>query len=111
MTNRKPLVGDTIWYFPPAEDQIAKSNNNKGIVAAIITRAWGFDATCAVNLKVIPDHGPIQDRGSVVSMYTLKGTRTWCFPGDFPLDADGVPIFEAIDKPVFPKESTIQTGL
>lgn len=94
-TKRIPQIGDTVWYFPPAEDLTAKSNNNKGVIPAIITRNWGPDCTCACNIKIIPDHGSMQDRGSVASMYVVKGTRTWCFPGDFPLDVDGVPIFDS----------------
>jgi hypothetical protein len=104
LTKRVPKIGDTVWYFPPAEDLVAKSNNNKGVVCAKVTRAWGTDATSALNIKIFPDHGPVQDRGSVASMYAVQGTRTWCFPGDFPLDGNGAPIFmqdsseEAVDS-------------
>ena len=90
---RVPKVSDDVWYFPPGEDLVGKSNNNKGVVAAKVTRVWGTDNTSAINIKIFPDHGPVQDRGSVASMYAVKGTRTWCFPGDFPLDGDGAPIF------------------
>jgi hypothetical protein len=101
-SKRIPQVGDTVWYYPPAEDQIGRSNNNKGVVSASITRVWGTDATCAVNIKIFPDHGPVQDRGSVTSMYAVKGTRTWCFPGDFPLDSESAPIFA--EMPQFPND-------
>jgi hypothetical protein len=101
-TKRIPQIGDTVWYFPPAEDVVAKSNNNRGVITGTITRVWGQDCSCAVNMKIFPDHGPVQDRGSVMSMYMAQATRTWCFPGDVDLDHNGAPIFsenvsEAVD--------------
>lgn len=108
LTKRIPQIGDTVWYFPPKEDAAARSNNNKGVIPATITRVWGSDCTCAVNLKIFPDHGPVQDRGSVGSMYVIPGTRTWCFPGDFPLDEDSAPIFgDEVGKQAV---DTIRTG-
>jgi hypothetical protein len=95
---RVPKVGDTVWYYPPSEDLVGRSNNNRGVVAAKITRAWGDTRDTALNLKIFPDHGPVQDRGSVASMYAVKGTRTWCFPGDFKLDSEGAPIFESSEQ-------------
>lgn len=109
MISRKPQVGDSVWYFPPSEDAVARSNNNKGVVSAQITRVWGTDNTSAVNLKIFPDHGPVQDRGSVASMHSVQGTRTWCYPGDFNLDKDGAPIFGDFSGESLQNLDTLQT--
>lgn len=59
---RMPKVGETILFTPNPDDTVSRSNSNDGPVAAIVTRVW---SSICVNLKVIPDHGPMQDRGSV----------------------------------------------
>jgi hypothetical protein len=63
LNTRMPRVGEIVLFTPNPTDTIAMSNNNDGEIAAIVTRVWS--AVC-VNLKIIPDHGPMQDRGSVV---------------------------------------------
>lgn len=58
----KPYVGQIVQFMPNSNDDVARSNNNTGYIAAIITRVH---SDTMVNLKIIPDHGPMQDRGSV----------------------------------------------
>lgn len=60
---RMPYVGETILFTANPDDAVARSNGHEGPIAAIVTRVWS--AVC-VNIKIIPDHGPMQDRGSVV---------------------------------------------
>ena len=60
---RMPYVGEIVLFKPNPDDAIAHSNNNNEDIAAIVTRVWSHGC---VNLKIIPDHGPMQDRGSVV---------------------------------------------
>src|ERR1700688_3826284 len=62
-TIRMPYVGETVLFTPNPGDTVAKSNYNDSDVAAIVTRVWG--AVC-VNIKLILDCGPMQDRTSVV---------------------------------------------
>lgn len=62
-TPKQPQVGDLVLFKSNPDDSIAKSNNNDNPIPAIITRVWG---PVCVNIKIIPDHGPMQDRGSVV---------------------------------------------
>lgn len=58
---RMPQVGEVVIFTPNPDDEIAKSNYAE-TCAAIVTRVW---SSVCVNLKIIPDHGPMQDRGSV----------------------------------------------
>ena len=58
---RMPKVGETVIFYPNPDDTVSKSNGADSC-AAIVTRVW---SSICVNLKVIPDHGPMQDRGSV----------------------------------------------
>lgn len=58
---RMPKMGETVIFFPNPDDSVARSNGNT-ICPAIVTRPW---SSVCVNLKIIPDHGPMQDRGSV----------------------------------------------
>lgn len=60
---RNPKIGETVLFTPNPDDTIAKSNHNDNPIPAIITRIWG---PICVNLKIIPDCGPMQDRTSVV---------------------------------------------
>lgn len=60
---RLPKVGEIVLFTPNPDDAVAQSNHNRDEIAAIVTRAWS--ATC-VNIKIIPDCGPMQDRTSVV---------------------------------------------
>lgn len=60
---RKPYVGETVLFTPNPGDTVAKSNYNNDDVAAIVTRVWG---PICVNIKLIPDCGPMQDRTSVI---------------------------------------------
>lgn len=62
-SSRMPMVGEIILFTPNPDDIVSRSNGNDGPIAAIITRVW---SSICVNIKVIPDHGPMQDRGSVV---------------------------------------------
>jgi hypothetical protein len=59
---RMPKIGETVLFTSNPDDTVAKSNHNDDPIPAIVTRVWS--AVC-VNLKIIPDHGPMQDRGSV----------------------------------------------
>ena len=63
MNTRMPKIGESVLFTPNPNDEVAKSNYNTGEVAAIVTRVWS--ETC-VNLKIVPDCGPMQDRTSVV---------------------------------------------
>lgn len=58
---RMPKVGEVVIFYPNPDDSVSRSNNAESC-AAIITRVW---SSICVNIKVIPDHGPMQDRGSV----------------------------------------------
>lgn len=58
---RVPKLGEIVIFFPNTDDTTARSNN-ADVCVAIITRSWS--SVCA-NLKIVPDHGPMQDRGSV----------------------------------------------
>jgi len=62
MLKINPYVGQIVQFMPNPTDEVAKSNHNTGYIPAIITRVWSEKT---VNLKIIPDHGPMQDRGSV----------------------------------------------
>lgn len=70
---KKVAVGDVVLYTPPVTDKTAFSNGHPGPIAAIVTRVWINET---VNLKIVPDCGPVEDRSSVV-----KGTGeyTWNF--------------------------------
>jgi hypothetical protein len=60
---RMPRIGETVLFTPNPDDTVAKSNhNNESPIAAIVTRVW---SSVCVNLKIIPDCGPMQDRTSV----------------------------------------------
>lgn len=60
---RMPQVGEIVLFTPNPDDSIAKSNgNDEGPIAAVVTRVW---SSVCVNIKIIPDHGPMQDRSSV----------------------------------------------
>jgi hypothetical protein len=60
---RMPYIGEMVLFTPNPNDQVAQSNHNKDEIAAIVTRVWSHGC---VNLKIIPDCGPMQDRTSVV---------------------------------------------
>ncbi len=55
-------IGQMVQFMPNPDDAVGRSNNNTGYIPAIITRVH---SPTMVNLKIIPDHGPVQDRGSV----------------------------------------------
>ena len=61
MSTRMPKLGETVIFFPNPDDTVARSNGATEC-PAIVTRPWSAVVT---NLKLIPDHGPMQDRGSV----------------------------------------------
>lgn len=60
-STRMPKLGEIVIFFPNPDDSTARSNN-ADVCPAIITRPWS--SVCA-NVKIIPDHGAMQDRGSV----------------------------------------------
>jgi hypothetical protein len=66
---RMPRVGEIVLFTPNPGDTTAKSNYNDSEIAAIVTRVWSHGC---VNLKIIPDCGPMQDRTSVVH-WSLNG--------------------------------------
>lgn len=104
-TQRVPKIGDDVWFFPPSEDTVARSNFNKGVVAGKITRVF----PTVVSMKIFPDCGSIQDRTSVPHITGTNGaTRSWMFVGEYPLDDHGVPIFEA-GQPELGFKDTINT--
>jgi hypothetical protein len=81
--SRLPRVGQSILFFPNPDDSVALSNGKRpgDPVAAIVTQVW---SSVCVNLKVVPDHGPMQDRGSVVHMTANPiGGYRWCFPEEY----------------------------
>lgn len=81
---RKPQVGDSILFFANSDDTIALSNGKKmgDPVAAIVTQVWG---PVMINLKLIPDHAAMQDRGSVghKSLMPGGGGYYWLFPEEY----------------------------
>lgn len=60
-STRVPKLGEQVIFFPNPDDSVARSNNAK-VCVAFVTAPW---SSIIVNLKIMPDHGPIQDRGSV----------------------------------------------
>jgi hypothetical protein len=60
-SERMPKLGETVIFFPNPDDSAARSNG-ADVCVALITRPWS--SVCA-NIKIVPDHGPMQDRGSV----------------------------------------------
>jgi hypothetical protein len=60
-STRMPKLGEVVIFFPNPDDDTARSNHND-VCAAIVTRPW---SSVCVNLKIVPDHGAMQDRGSV----------------------------------------------
>lgn len=77
---RKPCIGDVVVFFPNPVDDIARANTAK-VCPAIITRIWGPTGTC--NLKLIPDHAAMQDRGSVSHKSGNIAGYSWCFQEEF----------------------------
>ena len=75
---KQPRVGDMVLFRPNPDDSIAKSNHNEESIAAIVTRVWG---PICVNLKIIPDCGPMQDRTSSVHVSQNPAGYHW-FYGD-----------------------------
>lgn len=59
---RFPMIGEMVYFKPNPDDTVAKSNYNDGYIPAIVTRVWSYGC---INLKIIPDQGPMQDRSSV----------------------------------------------
>lgn len=62
MNTRKPMIGEIVLFTPNPDDTVAKSNHNHEPIPAIVTRVW---SEVCVNLKIVPDNGPMQDRSSV----------------------------------------------
>ena len=63
MKTRTPKIGEIVLFQCNPDDSIAKSNHNEEVIPAIVTRVW---SDICVNLKIVPDCGPMQDRTSVV---------------------------------------------
>lgn len=78
--SRQPVIGDVVVFFPNPDDSVGRSNTAK-VCPAIITRVWGPTGTC--NLKIIPDHGPMQDRGSVSHKSGNIAGYSWCYQEEF----------------------------
>lgn len=97
-----PKVGDIVLFTPNPGDDTAASNNNPGPVAAIITRVWGPQM---VNLKIIPDHGPMQDRSSVGHKSLYPNSDNVSYHWQYGNEADLVATDENID---LMKTSTFQ---
>lgn len=57
-------VGRVIHYFPAADDEQAKWNDNNGPISATITRVWNADLG-HINLTAFPDSHPPIRRQSV----------------------------------------------
>jgi hypothetical protein len=81
---RRPRVGQSILFFANSDDAIALSNGKKmgDPVAAIVTQVW---SPITVNLKLIPDHAAMQDRGSVTHKSAMGegGGYYWLFPEEY----------------------------
>lgn len=76
---KQPQVGDIVLFTPNPDDSIAKSNHNTHPIPAIITRTWG---PICVNLKIIPDCGPMQDRTSVVHVSQNPAGFHWAYTNE-----------------------------
>lgn len=74
---QQPTVGRTVHFFPALDDGEAKSNGNRGPVAAIITRVW---STQVVNLTLFPDYAAPVPRTSVVLRSPEASTNCWDWP-------------------------------
>ena len=74
--NRRPEIGEAVLFTSNPDDLVAKSNGNDGPIPAIVTRVW---SDLCVNLKIIPDCGPIQDRTSVVHSSANPAGYHWDF--------------------------------
>lgn len=59
---KQASIGDIVKFYPHKDDKVSFSNSHPGPIAAIVTRIWDSGL---VNLKIIPDCGPMEDRGSV----------------------------------------------
>ena len=60
-STRMPKIGEIVIFFPNPDDTTARSNG-ADVCVAIVTRPW---SSVCCNIKIIPDHGAMQDRGSV----------------------------------------------
>jgi len=76
---RSPQVGDIVLFQGNPDDSIAHSNFNHDRIPAIITRKW---SEVCVNLKIIPDCGPMQDRTSVVHISANPAGYNFIFPDE-----------------------------
>ncbi len=76
---RSPQVGDTVLFKANPDDSISHSNWNKDRIPAIITRKW---SDYCVNIKIIPDCGPMQDRTSVVHQSINAAGYNFIYPGE-----------------------------
>ena len=84
--HRNPKVGEVVIFTPNPDDAVAKSNHNPDNIAAIVTRVW---SSVCVNLKIIPDHGPMQDRGSVTHISANPAGYHFQFMDEvYPLSTD-----------------------
>jgi hypothetical protein len=69
-------VGEPVLFTPNPGDTVAFSNSHPGPIAAIVTRVW---SSITVNLKIIPDNGPMQDRTSVSHFSANNAGYHWQF--------------------------------
>lgn len=104
-TPRNPYVGEIVLFTPNPGDTVAKSNYNNDDVAAIITRVWG---PICVNIKLIPDCGPMQDRTSVIHQSQNPAGYHYRFIGEEKISNTqklAPPFEEAKDASAFLKEA------
>lgn len=68
-------VGMPIIFFPGEDDHQAKTNQNDGPVAAVVTRVWGDGV---INLMAFPDCGePICFTSVTAAAEDSPTARTW----------------------------------
>lgn len=60
--DRMPYIGETVHFEPSPDDQVARRGKNTDPVAAMVTKVR---SSVCVDLKIIPNFGPMQDRKSV----------------------------------------------
>lgn len=106
---RNPYVGEIVLFTPNPGDEVARSNYNKGEIAAIVTRVWSHGC---VNIKIIPDCGAMQDRTSVVHQSLNKAGYSFRFLDElkYPKEEsngdvkEGLPPYESADASSFLKK-------
>lgn len=79
--NRMPMVGEVVLFKPNPDDTVARANHNHDdYIAAIVTRIWSYGC---VNLKIVPDCGPMQDRTSVTHRSLNQAGYHFVYPEEY----------------------------